>query len=227
MPSQKTVTVRLHLAMLAVILFPASLALADQTPAPCVTTTLDNYIALGPTGCTVGALLFYNFAYSSKDASHFPASSATVSRMSSPQSTGLQFSVDWGCPVSPDGSCGYQGTVSYMVEGSPVSGENLSFAPTGGGMISDASVVETTEAATLFVYWFGAGGGQEKLSDSASFNPSQQLAVSNNISATNMFVKGFSNGFTVAHDPVPQFTAVVLVGIGLTGLAALRPRSGK
>jgi hypothetical protein len=42
---------------------------ADQTPPPCVATSLSSYESLGATGCTIGSTVFSNFTGGTPSAS--------------------------------------------------------------------------------------------------------------------------------------------------------------
>jgi hypothetical protein len=135
------------LATFATLVFLPSIALADEAPAPCVTSTLSDYIAAGSAGCTFGGLAFSNFSYSSLQTSQFPASSATVIPVMGSHGVGFEFRSTWGCDVPEhENSCGFfDGTITYTVTGASINGQRLNFFESSPAMISDASVRETTQ----------------------------------------------------------------------------------
>jgi hypothetical protein len=88
--------------MKKLLLLAVSIALlrVPGSAAPCMTETLANYIALGPTGCVLGNLTVSGFAYKAKaggGAAEITADQITVTPLLAPVGTfGLQFAAPWG-----------------------------------------------------------------------------------------------------------------------------------
>jgi hypothetical protein len=87
--------------MKKLLLLAVSVALlrVPGSAAPCMTETLANYIALGPTGCVLGNLTVSGFAYKAKaggGAAEITADQITVTPRLVPVGTfGLQFAAPW------------------------------------------------------------------------------------------------------------------------------------
>ncbi len=101
--------------MKKLLLLAVSIALlrVSGSAAPCMTETLANYIALGPTGCVLGNLTVSGFAYKAKaggGAAEITADQITVTPLLAVGTFGLQFAAPWG--VETGQSQGFQHHIS-------------------------------------------------------------------------------------------------------------------
>lgn len=139
------------LVLAALLLLPLG---AFAAP-PCVSGTLQDYIALGPAGCVFDGVTFANFSYN-PGASGVPAVGVKVQLFSTPSTPQLKFMGMWKVKAGTAVQVG----VSYTAEfrGELVNGHKtqlgLLLGPVGiPGQFGSASVDEVTNVGNLSVFF--------------------------------------------------------------------------
>lgn len=126
----------------------------EALSAPCASSSVTSYVALGASGCTIGSFVFSDFALLPPAAGAVASSSITVTPlMVGSTMVGVSFGV---APLSSNGLY-YDNLVSYRVNGvaANLTGATVDF--TGSGTTGDAAV-SVAESLCLGGTFLGADG---------------------------------------------------------------------
>ncbi len=201
----------------------------------CTTGTLQDYINLGATGCTIGNELFSNFAFTSSVSGSAvvpPASGIGVTPLNTPNDPGLFVDIVINAPAGSLGDVAFSYTVTAL-SGS-ITDTSLAMTsfvmPDGSVTIAQTECLGDTFAdgcahgtlASLHTWDFGSGS--EKLADSNMFAPVGMVDILKDITVSGG-TEGFGNvSGEIQHYStgiVPEPATLSLLGSGLIGLAGL------
>jgi hypothetical protein len=141
--------------MKRLFLLSASFALLRLTgsAAPCTNGSLASYVALGPTGCTLGSLTVFNFAYNANASGGAPivtSDQITVTPLLAPAgNVALQLTASWGVLTGQ----GQTSKITYNLLAPGLGGQIQQVRLDGngfvGGMFSSATVSEAVNTQVL------------------------------------------------------------------------------
>jgi hypothetical protein len=189
----------------------------------CPSGTMADYLGFGPTGCQLGALTFSDFSYNQ---AVLPASRALVQPSVLGNNQGFTFSA---IPPDPNSfNFGFDGTISFGVNGSGIVGDSLRLLNTGVGpvgvneMAIPPGTAGTNNLIVLTVPQDPGGcspGIQCRDFDSITFNPinGQSIFLSQGGEST-------VNSFAVDVATTPEPGAILLLGTSLAALGVIRRR---
>ena len=221
-------------------LFLIAAAISSATPVACstVSPTLNNFELLGAGGCSVGNLIFSNFAdtaTSSDSAYNISASSIAVGLITDPE-IGLNFRAAWGIGNTPGGASQFQDEVITFV----VSTSNATNLLADVGLDFNGSATGTGLTSVVETYCPGAASvvGCVNAGQISLTNPPLNLSVEAPFTFnTNMVAirKDFSlisgpSGTTVISNvdqtfsQIPEPGTLLLMGSALAGLGLYRFR---
>ncbi|MGH9398140.1 MAG: PEP-CTERM sorting domain-containing protein [Terriglobia bacterium] len=204
-----------------------SFGLSGPMPA-CSAGTLDAYVSLGATGCTVGSLEFSNFTFGASAAGTgtiLPADSQiTVTPQSLPNNYGFKFDA----ALSPNAGQSQDVTIDYVVRvlaGNPnITDSALSAEVNGSASANMTECLGGLLPACSGGVTTGLTVTPTQLSDSNTFNGVSTVGVGTDVSANgNATISGeivqFSTGGT--GNTVPEPASLMLFGSGMVGVAFL------
>jgi hypothetical protein len=177
-------------------------------PAPCVSGTLDTYIALGTTGCTVGSILFSGFHYGNKASGGAPLITANEIQVTPtfqvPEAGILNFSAKW--QVSSGQS--QDSYIRYSVSSTSVTSSSASLTLQLGtaqvGLIGEARVDEKTSVGDLSVYDQCIEVCRSQAADTLTFTPATAvLPVLNHLRVVSTTGTTSLSGFSAAVNLCP------------------------
>ena len=181
------------------LFFGVSMALAG--PSPCASGTLDTYITLGATGCTVGNILFANFHYAHKasgGAQPIPANQIQVTpTLQIPEAGILGFAAKWQVLSGQSQDSYIRYSVSATSGSSTEASLTLQLGTVQVGLAGEARVDEDTYVGDLSVYVQCVEVCRSQSADTLTFTPATTvLPVLNHlrVSSTNgnTSLSGFS-----------------------------------
>jgi hypothetical protein len=198
--------------MKALLLVTLSIALLSipGSAAPCMTTTLANYIALGSTGCTLGNLQVGGFAYKANadgGAAEITADQITVTPLLAPTGTfGLEFTAPWGVQAGQ----GQLSAITYRALSSAASVQIQEIRLDGSGfqagmfgnVIVNETVATPAAALDLQVYLKCTEVCRSDMSDLVSLTPpASELIVTDRVTLQSKLgaaaLTGFADWFVV------------------------------
>ncbi len=200
--------------------FAGFLILACQlTASPCVAgATLDTYVALGVTGCTVDPQTVNNFGFSSSasgGATAIPDTDITVTPTFGSGFYGLLFaSSDFSVPL---GSVSY--TIGYTWDSIPIRGLGDDLDPGDVNILTDGCVGAAFVGVSCSGTAVSVSVNPSQLTDTVFFSPTAILGIINTI--TESADLGTANFGGVENDGItPEPTSFLLVALGVAILAA-------
>jgi hypothetical protein len=204
-----------------------SLILACQLAAsPCTSgATLDTYVALGVTGCTVGPQTVNNFSFNSSasgGATAIPDTDITVTPTFGSGFYGLLFaSSDFSVPL---GSVSY--TIGYTWDSIPIRGLGDDLDPGDVNIVTDGCVGAAFVGLTCSTSTASVSVNPSQLTDTVFFSPTAILGIINTI--TESADMGTANFGGVENDgvvtPEPASFLLVVLGVAILAAAILRKR---
>lgn len=203
------------------------LILACQLAAsPCTSgATLDTYVALGVTGCTVGPQTVNNFSFSasaSGGATAIPDTDITVTPTFGSGFYGLLFaSSDFSVPL---GSVDY--TIGYTWDSIPIRGLGDDLDPGDVNILTDGCVGAAFVGSSCSGTPVSVTVNPSQLTDNVTFSPTAILGIINTI--TESADMGTANFGGVENDgyvtPEPASFYLAAVGVIILAAAILRRR---
>jgi hypothetical protein len=190
------------------------------TASPCTSgATLDTYVALGVTGCTVGPQTVNNFSFSSSasgGATAIPDTDITVTPTFGSGFYGLLFaSSDFSVPL---GSVSY--TIGYTWDSIPIRGMDDVLDPGDVNILTNGCVGAAFVGVSCSGTPVSVSVNPSQLTDNVTFSPTAILGIINTI--TESADLGTANFGGVENDGVvtPEPASLLLVALGVAILAA-------
>jgi len=168
---------------------------ALAAPAPCAPGTLDTYIALGTTGCTVGNILFADFQYAHKasgGAQPIRANQIQVTpTLQVPEAGLLSFAAKWQVSSGQSQDSYIRYSVSGISGSSTSASLTLQLGTAQVGLAGIARVDEDTNVGDLHVYVQCVEVCRSQSADTLTFTPATAV-----LPVLNHLHVGATNGST-------------------------------
>jgi hypothetical protein len=223
-------------------LAPSVLATPHVTPPACVANTLDQYLLIGPGGCSIGdeiAYFGFSFAVVSSGGGAIPIAAADI--LMTPTAgdflTSLAFSSS-GFSVTGNESVTYR--IGYTIDPHPILYGFEDFMDVSSPVFPGSATITTDlciGAAFTGISCLGPGvpdsvqvfhaGTTSQLSDSTNFTPTAVLGVLHTIVLAANGASADFNGVTSSTTITPEPATWLLIGSGLFGAGLLRRRREK
>lgn len=199
----------------------------------CTSETLDDYLALPSTGCTVGDITFTDFGYAASGTVPVLDSSILVTPELTASGPELQFNNFWG--VAPGESVDSFISFTATCDGCLI--DDLELTAAGASATTPGSIANATETVSPFLVGtplaVGSAGGTTVLTDTAaSFTPVSSITVGKDIGAyggaigaggIGAQISDVTNLFSTTPSTVPEPSLAILCA-GLAGLLPVARR---
>jgi hypothetical protein len=225
------------LIAIAGLLAPLALVAPQAWAGACVDgATLNTYIALGTTGCTIGDKTFSNFSYSPSGTEPVAATGVTVDTVGpsgesvTGPNLGVQFTAPWDATTSSTQTNTSDGAIQFAVSitgGGPAAISDTSLATTAGVVTpgfaqvgeSGCSPAPCTPVGGTFINLTATGTQsvtQTFLTPTGSLEVAKDITVSSGVAG-----QGGSASLTIVQDTFSQVVPAPLIGHGLLVLLAV------
>jgi hypothetical protein len=189
-------------------IFVLALACTVARAAPCISQSLDDYIALGAGGCTIGAVTFSDFSLATVFPPATALNSASVALSPSSSALGTGFSVSLGATAPVSASAGEFFSLRF--------GFNVTAAGLAGAYANLVNPIPLDDAAITLI--------EDFCTDAPFSDPSNLVCATAPLNLLAVAIDSFAdNPVSAAFGPFGLLGVVADIGVdaGLTGSASL------